>query len=307
MFSLILVVLSAAAGLAADAPLVGVCWYKKSGMAERVLKGFSEEMKKRGDPVRLAVKANLPDADAAKAAIATFLTEGAKGVVCLRSDGAKLLVEAKLPVPGFIGAAGNPIELGVCTDPAAPDKNITGVTYYLPADPVFGIYRQIWPEFKKVGLLVQKGHPGAPIEIAAVKAWCAANGATLQAEECAEKATLAKVLSTMRDNADLIIGGNQGLLIDNGQLVGQVAGKTPYVSFAEKPVTDRHALLGVVPDDEKLGRQLAAAVIAVVIEGKPVAQVAITEDAAPRLLVNGAKAKAAGITIPAALNATVLE
>jgi ABC-type uncharacterized transport system substrate-binding protein len=72
-------------------------------------------------------------------------------------------------------------------------------------------------------------------------------------------------------------------------------------------VTDRHALLGVVPDDEKLGRQLAAAVIAVVIEGKPVAQVAITEDAAPRLLVNGAKAKAAGITIPAALNATVLE
>jgi putative ABC transport system substrate-binding protein len=284
-----------------EAPLVGVCWYQKSGMAERVLKGLVEELKQRGDPVRLHVSANLADAAAARAAINANLAAGAKGIICLRSDGAKLLVAEPLPVPGFIGAAGDPVELGVCTDPSKPDRNITGVTYHLPMTQLFGVYRQFWPQLKRVGLLVQEGHPSAAIESKAMRTWCEANGVELTVVACADKVALAKAVKDLRERVDVLIGGNQNVIFDNGALVAQVAAKTPYVSLAEKPVMERQALLGVVPDDAKLGRLLAAAVVAVVVERRPLATVPIQGDDQPRLLVNEARLKALDLTLPAAL------
>ena len=298
---LALVLLVGALCCAQDAPLVAVCWYKKSGMAERVLKGLSEELKQRGDPIQLKVQANLVDEAAALAAIQAAVAGGAKGIACLRSDGAKLLVAHPPGVPGFIGAAGDPIELGVCSDLAKPDHLITGVTYHLPIERTFAVYRAIWPKLASVGLVVQQGHPSAAIEQASTKRYCEANSIAYKDVACASRSELSMAVSTLRGQVDLLIGGNQALLIDNGQLVAQLAAKTPYVSYAEKPVTDRHALLGVVPDDLKLGRQLAAAMIAVLVDGKPVTAVPITGDDAPRLVVNQAKAEALGLTIPADL------
>ena len=100
------------------------------------------------------------------------------------------------------------------------------------------------------------------------------------------------------DKVDIIIIGDQALIIHNASVVAEAAGKTPVVSYPEEPIKAKHALCGFVPSDEKLGRILADSLISVILEGKKVSEVPVKTDPEPRLVVNMQVMRKLGVTIP---------
>ena len=86
------------------------------------------------------------------------------GIVFLRSNGAGFLGKASPRIPCFIGGCNDPRALGAVNNPSAPEGNITGVTYYIPFAKRFDTIMKLFPNIKTVGVLLEKGHPGTPIE-----------------------------------------------------------------------------------------------------------------------------------------------
>jgi len=263
---------------------VGVLWFQQSKVADNVYAGFAERMKQRAPNIEIEVKAALKD-QAAAAKVYQEFQASKDAVVFLRSAGGQYMAAHPPKVPGFIGATDNPAMLGVVKNMAAPEGNITGVTYYVPAEQQFDAFRKMFHNFKSVGLLLKKGHPSVPIDQAGTKAACKKYGVEYHEALCSDTKQLKAAVEGLRDKVDLFILGNQNLLTDNSAVVAQNAGDVPIMSYAEEPILERHAVGGLVANDKKLGRMLADSVLDVIAFGKKVSEVPVKTDPKPQMAI----------------------
>ncbi|MBI4979107.1 MAG: hypothetical protein HZC28_16625 [Spirochaetes bacterium] len=271
---------------------VGVMWYQKSTMADDVTKGFAEAMKTGAPAVTIEYQKDLTKEDA-KTVYARFQKEK-NAVVFLRSDGATMAKELGGTKPVFLGACNNPEQLGVIKNMAAPEGFMTGVTYSIPADVHFGLYKKVFPSLKSVTLVVHSTHSGAPVDRAGTKKACTANG--IAYNEIAAASLEEIVAGVKAVKSDLIILGVQNVVFDNADKIIAVTGNTPVVSYDIKAVK-KGALLSLSADDVKLGKLLAQQVIDV-LGGKKISEVPVKFDDDPLFTVNMAAVKKYGVVIP---------
>lgn len=286
--------------LFAENKKIGILWYEKSGMAKRVLSGFMEVFKQKAPDVDLEMKINLKDKEAAKPVYEEF-QNSKNAILFLRSSGATFMKEFPTKIPGFIGAANDPVILGVISDNSKPDNNITGVTYYIKADKKLEIFKKVFPEMKSVGLIVEGKHPSAAVDEAETKAACEAMGIGFEVAKIADKGEVLKSAKELAGKVSLIILGNQTLVSDNSKDVASVIGSVPMVSYMEKPVEAGDAVCALAADDEKLGRMLAESVYEVVVNGKKVEEVPVKFDPEPKFLLSEKAMKKWNVTVPAEL------
>lgn len=275
---------------------IGVAWSGKSGMTRRVVAGFDRGIKEFAPDMKIEYHKELPTMDAL-AEIAVKFQKEKDGMLILRSNGAKWLGKNPPSIPTFIGGCNNPVQLGTVKNMAAPEGNITGVTYYLPVSTSFETFQAILPEMKSVLLLMEGDHPSSKIDEAETREICTGLGleyhqkTVLTGEEAAEAA------KSFSGKVSAIIIGNQGLVIDNASNIVAAAGKTPVFSYSSKPVKDG-ALGGFVADDGVLGYMLARSVADVLVKGKSIKDTPVKVDPNPKFYVNAKSAEALGIEIP---------
>ena len=284
-------------GAKGDGKKIGVLWTKKSGMSERVLAGAQSRLKQIAPGMDIEVVKELPNDEEAKVIFDKWQTEK-DGIVFLRSDGGKFLAANPSKVPAFIGACNNPEKLGLMKDMKHPSGNVTGVTYYLPAEFKMNLFKKVLPNMKTVALLVEKGHPSSPIEQAEVQSFCKKNGIVYKDAVCKDKEDLKAQVEKLKGSVDAFILGNQKLLIDSSDIVLKTSPSVPIVSLTEKPVEKKLALIGMAADDTKLGLKLADSIAAVIVDGKPVSEVPVVMDEQPRVIVCVALMKQWGVKLP---------
>lgn len=277
---------------------VGFMWFGKSGMAKRVTKGFDDYMKKTAPDIAIEYVKELADKDAAMKVYKRFQEEK-DALVFLRSNGAKLMGKTPPKKPAFIGGCSHPVVLGITDSLEKPSKNATGVTYYLAAERQIKVFKKVFPNLQSVGLIVEKGHPSAQVDNSETTAASKKEGIKFYVRECAAAGEIPDAVKALVEKkADIIIIGNQALIIDNAAMVAKNAGSVPVVSYAEKPIKKGSALCGLVPDDEKLGRMLADSLIQVIKDGKKVKDIPIKTDPAPKFVINIPMMKKMGVKIP---------
>ena len=263
---------------------IGLMWVGKSGMADAVARGFLTRLEQIAPEVKVDVKMNLADMQEGERVFYAFEKQQ-DGIVFLRSTGARFLGKYSPSVPSFFGACNNPVALGALKNMEAPEGNVTGVTYYLPYARTLDAFQSLFPRAKSVLLLLEKGHPSTAVEQQETRTACEKRGLQYQEAVCATKQELVLAVRKMRDKADLMIIGNQALIIDNARMIVTVAKETPVASYAKHAV-ELAALAGLVPDDFKLGKMLADSVFDVVVKGKKIKAVPVKTDPSPDLLIN---------------------
>jgi putative ABC transport system substrate-binding protein len=264
-------------------------------MANNVMKGFAEGIK--GSGINVEYQKDLASVEELEKVIARFQKEKA-GMVIMRSTGAECFLTHKPTIPTFLGACNNPGKIGVVKNVKAPEGNITGASYYIPAKLHLQVMKSILPNMKSVMLLMEKGHPSAPIEEEETRAGCAALGFEYHGKQCT---SVDEIIATVKDNRDkvsVIIIGTQAMVFDNTGKIIDAAGKTPVFAYSEKPIKNG-ALGGYVADDEKLGRMIAEEVIEVLVKKKPVKDVPFRFDTEPIFYLNGKTYTRLGLEIPA--------
>jgi putative ABC transport system substrate-binding protein len=280
--------------LAGDLNL-GVAWEGKSGMANRVFSGMEKALTENAPQIKLDIRKELADITALAAVVAEF-EQTKQGMVILRSSGTQLLGKRNLSIPSFIGGTNNPVELGAATSLSQPVSNLTGVTYYIPAKVKLETFRQVYPAFKNYLLLVEKNHPGSPIDAGETAEAAPGLGLTGKTVSCATVDEALAAISAAGEDVSIILG-SQAILIDSAARLVDAAGTRPVFSYSERPVKDG-ALGGVVADDTTLGHMLGMMVIEVLVKGKPVGEMPIQTDPAPKLYLNSKTIERLKLKVP---------
>ncbi len=304
---LLMVLLMCCVVSTANAVEIGLVWVGKSGMAKRVVKGFEAGMAELAPQVRIEYRKELASIDALAQVVKKW--EGQKsGIVLLRSNGAKWLAGNPLAVPTFIGGCNNPKQLGVVQNFESPEKNITGVTYFLPMDTQFDIFQEILPEMKSVLLLLGRGNPSADVDREGTKKVCRNLALSYKDVECLVINDALKAVRAVDNSQTTVVIGNQSLLFDRADEIVAAAGDIPVVSYSDRAVK-LGALGGFVADDDKLGHMLAQSVVDVLIKGKSIRTIPLKTDPDPRFFVNLKTAEKLGIELPYSVlsAATIIE
>jgi putative ABC transport system substrate-binding protein len=273
---------------------IGVAWEGKSGMVNNVIKGFAEGIK--GSGINVEYQKDLASVDELVKVMSRFQKEKA-GMVIFRSTGAEALIKNPPTIPTFIGACNNPAKVGVVKNMKAPEGKITGVSYYVPGKIHLELMKTILPTMKSVMLLMEKGHPSAPIENEETKAASTVLGITYHGKMCSSVDEILTAVKENKDKVSAFIIGTQALVFDNTPKIIDAAGKTPVFAYSEKPIKTG-ALGGYVADDELLGKMLAQSVIDVLVKGKAIKDVPIKFDPQPVFYLNGNTYKKLGLQIP---------
>lgn len=277
---------------------VAMMYEGKSGMAKRVGMGFLHKIKELDPTIQITTRIEIKNMMEAERTFRELETS-MDGIVFLRSTGAQFLGRADPKVPCFVGSCNNPLYLGTIKNLNAPEGKVTGVTYFIPYERRFEVIMALFPNVKSVGLLLQKGHPGTPIDQEGTRAQCNRLGLAYHEVVAVDSRQLLEEAHKLVGKVQLLIISSTGLVIDNA--VGLIGisnrEKVPIFSYAEG-----RAKLGataeLAADDEKLGAMLAGSVFDVVVRGKPVSQVPVKTDPDPKLIINEASIKSLGITLP---------
>lgn len=276
---------------------IGVMWFAKSAMADLVLQGMQEQLNAKAPGIKIEILKDQADAAALAPTYEKWQKEK-NAIVYLRSAGATYMMKNPPAIPGFIGASNDPKSLGVIKNPQAPEGNITGVTYSLAAIQHLKLYKNVLPELKSVGLLCEQGHPAGEVERPDTQAACKELGLAYHETVVTSKDELEAKVAELAGKVDLLIISNMKLIMDNSEIVSKAAGKTPVASYAEAPLTRKQALIGLVPNDIKLGRMLADSIIEVVVQGKAISSVPVKTDPEPRIMLCPEKMDAWNVNVP---------
>jgi len=277
---------------------VAVMWVGKSGMTNLVLMGFMQRARTVAPNMEVTLKREIKDMQEAESLFRGFEST-MDGIVFLRSTGAEFLAKAQPKVPCFVGGCNNPAYLGAVKNLKTPEGNITGVTYFTPYQEIFKVMLSLFPNIKSVGLLLEKGHPGAAIDQEGTREQCQKLGLAHNEVVASNREQLADGAKKLSGKVDIFIISNTALAMDNTVAVLTVANptNTPIFAFAEKPVK-AGAVVGMVADDVKLGSMLADSVIDVVINRKPVSTVPVKTDPEPKIMINQAMMQSLGLKFP---------
>ena len=299
------VVLFAALGVfgtaMADQKEIAVIWEGKSRMTTNVAMGLLPGLRQLAPDLKVTLYRELKDIQAAEK-IFRECEPRVDGIVFLRSSGAQFLATVDPKVPCFVGGCNNPQELGTIKNLNAPEGKITGVTYFIPYEKRFEIIKSLFPNTKRVGLLLEKGHASTPIEQQGTREQCDRLGIVYNEVVASNLNELLDGTRRLSSSVDLFIISSTRLVMDNivNLLPILNPAKIPTFSFAEEPVK-AGAVAGVAADDAKLGRFLAESVVDVVVKGKPVSQVPVKTDSDPRISINEPMMNSLGLKFPDAL------
>ncbi len=275
---------------------IGLAWAGKSGMAERVAQGFDQGIAELAPDIKVEYKKELGSIELLGEQVKSW-SATKKGLVLLRSNAAEWLGDNPTSIPTFIGACNHPAQLGAVDDMKAPKGNITGVTYFIPAKTQFDIYAAIIPDLKSVFLLVESGHPGSEVDRAETRDVCKDLDIEYNEAVCDSVYDAIAAVKENDGKVSAFIFGNQALLLDNAKAVIDAASKTPFISYASRPV-EAGALGGFAANDIKLGYMLAQSVIDVLKKEKSIEDVPVKTDPKPTFFVNVATAQKLGVEIP---------
>jgi putative ABC transport system substrate-binding protein len=291
-------VMVTAGNLRAANPEIAVMWVGKSGMTNRVLMGFMQRARTTAPDMTITLKRELKNMKDAETLFSQFEST-MNGIVFLRSTGAKFLAKANPKVPCFIGGCNNPVYLGTIKNLNAPEGNITGVTYFIPYQEIFKLMLALFPNVKSVGILLEKGHPGAVIDQEGTREQCERFKLSYNEVVASNREQLVDGAKKLSGKVDIFIISNTALAMDNTVSLLPVANatKTPMFAFAEKPVK-AGAVVGMVADDVKLGSMLADSVVDVVVKRKPISQVPVKTDPEPKVLINQAMMQSLELKFP---------
>ncbi|MCB2188050.1 MAG: hypothetical protein KQJ78_16645 [Deltaproteobacteria bacterium] len=276
-------------------------------MADRVLAGLQKGFENQGVKAKLDLHKNLASLEDLAKVVADFQAKY-QGQVLLRSNAAEWLSQNPPTIPTFIGGCNHPGALGAIKDLKAPEGKITGVTYFVPAETQFEIFKAVLPQMKSVLLLVAKGHPGSPIDQKSTQEACQKMGIAYQDAVVSNLDEAVAATKAAAGQVSAIILGVQAMLTDKAELIVAAAGDTPVLSYSEKPVS-AGALAGFAANDERLGEMLAESVSQVLLQGKPIKDVPVKFDPKPVFYLNAKMAEKLGLKVPYEIleNAKVIE
>ncbi len=264
---------------------VGVAWDTDSVLADRMLAELQRHLNRHAPQIRLEVRPALGSLVNLESAISDF-EKTKQAMVIFRSPGAQLLGQRGVAIPTLLGGINHPAGLGVADALNRPKPNLSGVTYYIPAKTKLEAFRLLYPTMKEYLLLVEDGHPSSDIDQQQTETAARELGLYGTTVRCTTVEDGIAAIEQADDDVTIIIGTQPLMAVPNAAArLAEAAGNRPVFTYSLFAV-EGGALAGLVANDRKLARMLAAMLIDLLVHNKPIAKMPFLADPSPQLRIN---------------------
>jgi len=275
---------------------LGITWIGESAKSNQVTQGAIEVLTDLVPSLNIEVQAPLSSKEELIEVTERFSIEK-NAMVVLRTSGARFLVENLQSIPTFIGAANNPVQLGVTTNMERPGGNISGVTYQIDYFSVLSLFKQIIPDIETVVLFYDENHPGSGIDRYYTEKACSILSFRYEDIGCRTKEEILWAIRENKNNKKTFIFTNQPIFSKFADEITEAADGISCFSY-NISLVESGMLAGMSADNYKLGRVLAGSIISVLFGGKRIGDIPIITDLDPLIAINISTAEKLGITIP---------
>lgn len=237
-----------------------------------------------------------PDPDEARRVAAGWAAQGVDVILALSSSGAAAARDGA-PDTNVVFLSNDPVSAGLVDDESAPEGNLTGVTFRVPADRTFDLVSRIIPGLTTVGLAYPPEDPAAIANRDAFAAAADGLGVEFLAVPFSEPEGIEAAV------AEIAAQGAQALVISTSPVATRLLDETQAAAAAHRlPVIANttlaeHALVSLSPDTDEIGRQLARQTARLLAGTRPSA-IPVEDPRRFVLTLNAGTAAELGITIP---------
>lgn len=243
-----------------------------------------------------------PDPDDAEAAVRAWTRDGADVVFAFSTTGAAAAAAATSTVP-ILFLVNDPMAVGLVADEGAPEANLTGVTFRVPADRTVELARRAIPHLSSAGFLFPAGDAAAVPHREAMMRAATGQGVELVAAPFSGRDDVPRALD------GLVAAGVDAVFVANAPTAVRaldviepaVAGRgLPLVANVDVDFAPT-ALVAVAPDTGELQAQLGRQAVRL-LEGARPGTIPVEEPRRFRVTVNLRQAQELGLPpLPEAL------
>lgn len=238
-----------------------------------------------------------PDPEDARQVVEQWVGEGVDLIVALSTSGALAASEATDDVP-ILFLSNDPTAAGLVVNEDLPERNLTGVTFRVPADRTLDLARRVIPGLGVVGLAYPPEDPAAEANRDVLQAAALELGIVLRTETIDGEEDLGAAVASLADQ------GAQALVISTSPAATRILEQTGEVAAAEglpviaNTTLAEFAVVSLAPDTAELGRQLGRQAARLLAGSSPGA-VPVEDPRLFELTLNAAVADGFGLELPA--------
>jgi putative tryptophan/tyrosine transport system substrate-binding protein len=218
--------------------------------------------------------------------------------------GAEVAKHATSSIPIVSAGAADLVELGLVSNLARPDGNLTGFVANAPETAVkrFQLIKQIKPDLKRAGIVWNSASSVARLELNLVQEFTARNSVEVVLYDAHDVAGLRSVLSSIsKPPPDVLVVMNDPFMFTYRKIITDVALLLHMPSaYGFREFVDDGGLISYGPSIAGTYRR-AAGYVAKILNGTKIADLPIELPTTFELVINLTTAKAIGLTIPASL------
>lgn len=196
-----------------------------------------------------------PDPEDAAETVRAWSREGLDVLIALSTSSARAAADALTDTP-IVFISNDPRAVGLVTDEEAPEGQLTGVTYRVPADRTLDVVRRAMPELHHVGLVYPDTDPAALPHREAVTAAADELGLQLTSEPFSSPEDVDRAVQVLTDaGAQAVVISNAPAAIAALGEVNAAANQRSLPTVANTGVADG-AMVILAPNSEELFRQV---------------------------------------------------
>ncbi len=226
-----------------------------------------------------------------------FVGDGVDLIVAIATPAAQAAAAATDSIPILFSAVTDPVDAGLVSELAAPDRNLTGTSDAIPVERIFALAEELTPGIKTYGLLYNNGESNSVSVIKSVKQALDASGIAYQEATVINSSEVTSAAQSLIGKVDAIFSPIDNTVAYAMPNLSQIAieAKLPVYVAADSMVHDG-GLATVGVNYTQLGKQTAQ-MAAEVLSGKPVAEVPVQVLSEYGTVVNSETAAALGIDV----------
>ncbi len=194
---------------------LGIIQLIENGAFADMRQGFTERMRELGyeeDELNIDYKNAGGDAATLNSICQTMVSGKKDVIVTIATPPTQAIVNMESGIPVFFIAVSSPVQAGVISDMARPDKNATGTSNAIPVEENFKLSDQLTPGCQTYGLVYSAGEINAVRTIEEAKAYMDSVGLSY-------KEVVVTASSEVQQAAQSLIGSVDAFFIPNDSMV----------------------------------------------------------------------------------------
>ncbi|MDP4153406.1 MAG: ABC transporter substrate-binding protein [Bacillota bacterium] len=228
-----------------------------------------------------------------------FVSEKVDLILAVATPAAQAVVSETTDIPVVFSAVTDPVKADLVKDVKAPDKNVTGVSDYVKVEPLMKQIEKLYPNFKSIGAIYNKGEINSVSSIDELKAWASTNGKEVVDGTVANTSEIQQVVSSVAPKVDILFSPTDNAIASAMPTAIQTAidSKKPYF-VSEEGMVKNGGLMAVGMNYTIVG-QATGEIMVQILNGKKPSEIPVKYLDILDLYLNQKTADSLGLTIPA--------